>query len=357
MLRILIILLLFFEFSGCRKVPEKIIGVKIYDYQGDYNVLVSKWEEMGINSAFVSNTMAADENFRTSLKSKDIRIFIIFPVFYNPEILAGDSTLYAITSSGSKARDEWVEFVCPSRIKYREALKKQVSEIAGSLNPDGISIDFIREFVYWEKIYPGRDFRTIDKACYCDTCINRFGNIYKVSVPETCRTVAEKAEWIDKNHSSEWDCYRCDLITGMIRELSDQVHAIRKEIIINVHIVPWRNDDFNNGIIKIAGQDLETIRSYTDYISPMCYSQMVKQDAQWISEVVKDMDLKAAGKILPSIQVYPYYIDRQLTAADFRLCMQEALKPPSQGVVFFSWPLFEKDSSRMDVVREVIEQY
>jgi hypothetical protein len=34
--------------------------------------------------------------------------------------------------------------------------------------------------------------------------------------------------------------------------------------------------------------------------------------------------------------------------------LQEALKPPSRGVVFFSWPLFEKDPARMEVVTEVM---
>jgi hypothetical protein len=81
---------------------------------------------------------------------------------------------------------------------------------------------------------------------------------------------------------------------------------------------------------------------------------MLKRDARWIADVVADMNKRSPGIILPSIQVYPYYIDRPFTAADLENCVEEALKPPSRGVVFFSWPLFEKDSSRMKVVREVV---
>jgi len=69
----------------------------------------------------------------------------------------------------------------------------------------------------------------------------------------------------------------------------------------------------------------------------------------WIGSVVTEMDKKAPGKILPSIQVYPYYIDDPFTVEDFRECTDEALKSPSQGVVFFSWPLFEKDPVRMEI--------
>ena len=118
--------------------------------------------------------------------------------------------------------------------------------------------------------------------------------------------------------------------------------------------MPWRENDFGGANKKIAAQDLTGIAPVTDFISPMCYSQMLDRDAGWISDVVKDMDIRARGKVLPSIQVYPYYIERSFTPDDFRQALKEALKPPSRGVVFFSWPLFEKDSSRMEVVREIM---
>ncbi|HUX96237.1 MAG TPA: hypothetical protein VMV47_10940 [Bacteroidales bacterium] len=356
MIRILVLFISAVFICNCSGEPEKIIGVKIYEYSGDYEKLVSQWEKMGINTAFVSIDLAADTNFRKAFEIKGIKVFIIFPVFFNPETLNRDSTLFAITNSGKKAREDWVEFVCPSRSIYRNAMKEQLSGLISSLDPDGVSIDFIRQFVYWEKIYPDREFTTIEKSCYCDSCISMFSAKFRISIPDSCETTAEKAEWIETRYSSSFDSFRCDLITSMVRELSEEAHNVKKEILVNVHLVPWRNNDYGNGSIRIAGQDLRSIEPYTDYASPMCYSQMLDRDAEWISDVVKDMDIRAMGKILPSIQVFPYYIDRSFTAADFRLCLEEALKPPSEGVVFFSWPLFEKDSARMEVVRKVVKE-
>jgi hypothetical protein len=66
------------------------------------------------------------------------------------------------------------------------------------------------------------------------------------------------------------------------------------------------------------------------------------------------MDKRISGKVLPSIQVYPYYIKSSFNTADFKQCLEEALKKPSRGVVFFSWPLFVMDSSRMEVVRGIL---
>jgi hypothetical protein len=156
------------------------------------------------------------------------------------------------------------------------------------------------------------------------------------------------------NYPEKWNSFRCELIASMVKELADKARQIKPGLKINIHAVPWRDSDFGGANIRVAGQDLRKISSYADFISPMCYSQMLKRDAGWISDVVTDMDKRAPGIILPSIQVYPYYIDRPFTVENFKKCVEEALKPPSRGVVFFSWPLFEKDPLRMQVIREVV---
>jgi hypothetical protein len=341
-------------FCNCSsKKTGKIIGIKIYDYNGDLEALSGKWKEMGINTAFVSEALAANETFRQQLRKRDISVFIIFPVFQNPELLAKDSSLYAITAKGLKAKDDWVQFVCPSRDSYRKNKIAELDDIIRKLDPEGISIDFIRQFVFWEMIYPGRDPSTIDRACYCDSCLARFTIQKGIKIPDSCNTITQKAAWLDTNCSEPWNDFRCRLITSMVIELAARARQIKPGVKINFHAVPWREDDFGKAGIKVAAQDLKKISPFVDYVSPMCYSQMLKQDAGWISDVVADMNRSAPGKILSSIQVYPEYIDNSFSADDFRQCLTESLKEPSCGVVFFSWPLFEKDSARMGVVTNI----
>ncbi len=334
---------------SCSRDPEKIIGMKIYDYSGDFNLLVDKWKDMGINTAFISKELAANTVFRQLLKENSIQVYIIFPVFYDPALLQQDSTLYAITDKGKIAKDEWVEFVCPSRTAYRSLKIAEAADLVSKLEPDGLSIDFIRQFVFWEMIYPERTAESLDAACFCDSCVGSFCKLKGISLPDACVSVTQKAAYILNSYSEAWNDYRCDLIASMVKELADKVHSIKPDIKINVHAVPWRDRDFGGANIRVAAQDLQKIGPFADYISPMCYSQMVRRDAAWIKSVVTGMDKKAKGKILPSIQVYPYYIDDPFTAEDFKECIDAALKAPSQGVVFFSWPLFEKDPVRMDI--------
>jgi len=345
---VLLVLPVMLTFIGCNRAPEKIVGIKIYDYEKDFIQLTDKWKEMGINTAFVSKELAANTLFRKLLKEKNIKVYIIFPVFYDPELLHHDSTLYAITNRGEAAKDDWVEFVCPSRAGYRSMKISEAADLVKELEPDGLSIDFIRQFVFWEMIYPDRSAESIDMACFCDSCTGSFCRLNNVEMPDTCITIEEKASYISGYHSGTWNDYRSDLIASMVKEISDKVHNVKPDLKINVHAVPWRDEDFVGANIKVAAQDIRKIAPYTDYISPMCYSQMVRRDAGWIESVVIEMDKKAAGKILPSIQVYPYYVDDVFTADDFEDCIDAALKKPSRGVVFFSWPLFEKDTLRME---------
>jgi hypothetical protein len=352
--KLLIIILIVFLCSTCKQNGGKIIGVKIYEYNGDYNALASKWKNMGINASFISTTLAANDTFRQALKKNNIMVFIIFPVFQNPDVLKQDSSLYSITSKGTIAKDDWVEFVCPSREIYRNEKIAELCDLVRQLNPDGISIDFIRQFVFWEMVYPDREPASIDMACFCDSCLAGFSRQKDINIPDTCLTTKQKASWVVMNYSDSWDAFRCDLIATMLKELAQGARKIKPGLIINTHAVPWREEDFGRANIRVAAQDPGKISPSTDYISPMCYSHMLKRDAGWIADVVIAMDKHAPGMILPSIQVYPVYIDLPFTPDDFKQCLKEALKPPSRGVVFFSWSLFEKDSLRMEIVREEV---
>ncbi len=171
---VFLLLLVIPVFLCCNRNHEKIIGVKIYEYDKDFNSLVGKWNDMGINTAFLSIDLAENMSFRQILKDNNIKVFIIFPVFYNPEALQSDSTLYAITDKGRPAKDDWVEFVCPSRTSYRNMKINEAAELVRRLRPDGLSIDFIRQFVFWEMIYPDRSAESIDMACFCDSCTGEF---------------------------------------------------------------------------------------------------------------------------------------------------------------------------------------
>lgn len=350
-------LLVLFSCSGKEKKEalneQFLIGIKIYDYQGELPRLFEEWRSLGINTAFVGESLQSNRNFHLLAKKFGISVFVIFPIFYDPEVLQKSPDLYAITQLGDKAIEEWVEFVCPTREDYRQQRIARIKKAIQELDPDGISIDFIRHFVFWEKVYPDRSLDTLPNTCFDDHCLLKFQKETGIEIPERFTNIPQKAEWILDNHLQEWTEWKCSVITNMVQEITKEAKKIKPDVLINVHAVPWRQKDFGGAIKSIAGQDLAAISAHTDYLSPMCYSHMLKREPSWISSVVKDMSDLTHNRIVPSIQVKEAYLNDILSESEFEAAIDEALKPPSRGVVFWSWDGLEKDPEKKLLIKSL----
>ncbi len=353
---------LFFILFSCSKErvnnerkKEQIIGVKIYARETSFPGLFKEWRSLGINTAFVSISLGSNKEFMELASRSDISTFIIVPVFYNPEVLQKRPNLFAITNTGEKANEEWVSFVCPSREGYRKQRIAYIKDLVRQLYPDGLSLDFIRYFVFWEKIYPDRTLNSIANSCFDSDCLDKFQKETNIRIPERISSTREKAEWIIGNHMQEWTDWKCKIITSMVKDITAEVRKVKPDIIINVHAVPWRENDFGGAIKIIAGQNFAEIAQYTDFLSPMCYSHMLKRKPSWINSVVRDIYSQTDSKIIPSIQVKEAYLKDKLSTSEFRKSLAEALKAPSKGVVFWSWEALEKDPEKKEVIKDLIK--
>jgi hypothetical protein len=273
-------------------------------------------------------------------------VFVIQPVFQDPDELERQPDLFALTSSGAPARDDWVAFVCPTREEYRRSRAEAVTRVVSRLEPDGISLDFIRYFAYWERIHPERTYESIPRTCYCPTCLERFSRETGVSRPSTVQTPAQAAAWIEAKHLEAWTRWKCQVISSMVEDITRRVRAARPGLAVNLHAVPWRRDDFGGALRKVVAQDLRRSRMTTH--------------SDVLLGVPGDRQEATAAKsssppVLPSIQVKEYYPgDRTLDAAEFEACLRAALEPPSAGVVFWSWDLIEKAPENRRVIKRLL---
>jgi hypothetical protein len=341
--------------ENVKKTSDFMIGVKIYEYQGNLEKLFKEWISLRINTAFVSEALLSNREFRDLAKKNSIKIFVIFPVFYDSDSLKRNPDLYAITDKGEIAKEEWVEFVCPTREEFRTQKITDIKRIVQEFSPDGISIDFIRYFVFWEKVYPDRTLNSIPNTCFDSHCLNAFEQKTGILIPQELTATAQKADWIKTNALPEWVEWKCSVITRMVKDITEAAKAIKPDIMTNVHAVPWRANDFGGAARIVTGQDLTAISPYVDFISPMCYSHMVKRPPSWISTVVNDMSGRTQSKILPSIQVKEAYLTDTISINEFKNALIEALKAPSEGVIFWSWDALEKDPQKKDVIRNLIK--
>jgi len=332
-----------------------IIGVKIYETERELPELFEEWQSLGVNTVFASEELTSSGGFRALAKRNDIDLFIIFPVFFAPEELAENPDLWAVTADSERAKEDWVEFACPSRSDFRNRRVKEARAIVKRLRPDGLSIDFIRHFVFWEMVGPDRDPATLPDTCYCVHCIQAFATFLGVPPLTIPPQPQRAAAWIEANAAEQWVRFRIETITSMVRELVDEVREIDPDILINLHIVPWRRDDFDGGLARVAGQDPSALSEIADYLSPMAYSFMLERPPEWVASVVEDLDRVADCPVLPSIQVAPAYREGEVfSGAEFEAALLAALEPPTAGVVFWSWDHIEADPERAVVIRGVV---
>ncbi len=346
---IVLCFILFCEYSVAER-RDFMVGVKIYEYKGDFGDLVARWKKVGVNTAFVSADLASQQTFMTLARQNKIATFIILPVFQNPEALVAHPEYYAVTGQGKKAESDWVKFVCPNREEYKAERLEYIRNLIKSCQPDGLSIDFIRYFVFWEKIYPDAHLDPVEFTCFCPNCLKEFQADAHLAIPRNLDTVSRQAEWILRHQKSAWVSWKCRTITSMVRDIAAEARKVKPDILLNVHLVPWRESDFSQGVRSIAGQDVAAIAPLVDYFSPMCYAHMVKQDPAWISSVVRDIARRANKPVIPSIQVKEAYLTEKLSSKEFSRYLEEVKKPPSSGVVFWNWPMLAEDAEKADLV-------
>ena len=332
------------------------IGVKIYEAAPPFDGLFAQWRELGINTLFVSESLLLNADFRARARAGGLTLFLIYPVFQSPEAIKEDPKIASITAAGVPARDEWVEFVCPTKGEdYLERRIANLRRVVAEGDPDFVSLDFIRFFVFWEKVAPDRDPASLPQTCFCPLCLSLFQKEFDVRIPADLVDTAGQAKWVLAHHADRWTEWKCGRIVNTVGRFARAAREVKPTVKINLHAVPWRRDDFGGAVRSIAGQDIARLAPLVDLISPMTYHHMVRQTPAWVHDVVTDIAARSKGvPILPSIQVSKAYVENELPPEEFRAALEQALRPPATGVVLWSWDALSKSPEKMAILKSEI---
>jgi hypothetical protein len=340
--------------TGRAAAGRPVVGVKIYEAAPPFDGLFRDWRDLGVNTLFVSETLARNGDFRTLAATNDLPLFVIFPVFQSPEAIKDDPGLAAVTAAGTPAREEWVEFVCPAREDFLSRKIDELRSLVADCDPYAVSLDFIRYFVFWEKVAPDRAPESLPQTCFCPVCLAGFEKEMGIPIPAELGSTADKAKWILGAHAAEWTEWKCRVIARAVERLAASARRVKPEVKVNIHAVPWRRDDFGGAVKAVAGQDMARLAPYADFISPMCYHHMVRRSSAWIHDVVMDFSAQTRAAVLASTQVAEAYIEQALPPDEFRASVEEALKPPSIGVVFWSWDALAKSPEKRGILKNLV---
>jgi hypothetical protein len=337
--------------TGVDPVQRKIVGVKIYEPASDTAALFHEWHRLGVNTAFISRDLAESGTFIPAARRAGIRTLVVTPVFYNPGYLAEHPEAWAITGRGERAKQDWVEFVCPSREDYRQQRARAALSLLQTAGPDGLSLDFIRHFVFWEMLRPDARIDPLDTTCFCPHCLARFQEDTRVRIPvASAGSAPDAARWLFAHGPEAWIRWRAELITSWVRDVAREAVRVAPYSMVGVHVVPWGRLDYDDGLMRVAGQDVEALAPLVDYLSPMCYAHMLYREPGWIARVTRELAERVSTSVHPSIQVKEAYRSEVLPDAVFEAALEAALAPPSDGVSFWSWPPLAEQESKRDIL-------
>jgi len=292
--------------------------------------------------------------FRKLLGDAGIQFYITVPTFLNPDALVKDPGLVGYGSMGNPSKSTeatWLQFVCPTRPDYRKQRIGWFVSLVRELHPTGLSMDFIRYFIYWEAVAPDRTGDSIEKFCFCDHCLGLMTTELGFHFPAGAATRQAKAAWVLVNHREEWTAWKCEKITSMVRESAGSVKAVQPDVKICLHGIPWTENDYDHGLRVVVGQDLRKLAHYVDIFGPMCYFQMLQRSPEWVHEVVADY-FRLTGKApVPSVQASGSRRD-PIAAETVRKHFLAGFAPPSAGVNVYQWNSLRSDPEKVAILQE-----
>ena len=325
-------------------------GIYVFNPSLNFEEVFKNCVKWGIHWIVTPAYIFQKESFQQIKKKFDIKICAIFAVYNNQDYLEKNPADYCITSNGEKAKNEqpWLHFACPSSQIYFENRKKELYELVKTQPPEMIALDFIRFYVFWEKVYPDTKFMNIEDGCYCERCLTNFESILKQPLGE--RT----AVWIKNNVLQQWTEWKCNVIEDTVKILTEIIRNKQKDLPIMMKTIPWLSKSFAGAIRSVGGQDLNRLSKYIDYLCPMTYNFMTKHPSKSINEVTSELKKISQKIIIPCIQVNKTYLSEEISNEKFDEMLKFGLQAPSDGIILFLYESLKDDVEKQEILKQRI---
>lgn len=289
------------------------------------NQVVTKLVSFGFNTVFGGSS---SPQMRRALQAAHVTRFVEIPLFVGEKHWKRDPDCQPVARNGRKIKKQgWYAPVCPNTPWLREEKLQSILRIVRDQQIDGVWLDFIRFPVFWEESPP-----FLVETCFCPECLKSFGAHLQVTIQGS--TVAEKAEWILSNHKDRWERWRADCILDYVKKVREEVKKVSPNTLVGAFVIPWRDEEFDQALYRIAGQDLTGFGQVVDVLSPMLYFRELGRPPGWVAERISELDQNVEAPILPILQCFD--LPDRLPDADLTNGIDQSLLSPSCGTILFS---------------------
>jgi hypothetical protein len=326
-------------------------GLFAFDPTIDPDKFAAACHEWGIRQAILHPGFFRDGKMAMALRQKGIGLWLNLPVFYNPEYLEHHPENYAITSRGRRAIHDWCHFVCPSREDYLAGFVRDVRATLSILQPEIVSLDFIRHFVFWEKVNLNGDPASIEDGCYCPVCLTAFEKACGEKVNRD-----DAATYIRANLKHQWGDWKCKEIAGVAERILAEIRPLARNAKFAIKLVPWRESDLDGAIRSSAGQDIPVLTRNLDMAIPMAFTQVLGQTPEWKKKLLTHVRNITGKPVLSYVQTDKLIRPEEITTTQFEAELKEALGHEWAGIVVFEYQQLAANPAKAGILQKYLKR-
>ena len=303
-------------------------------------------KDYNINSVFISHRSLNDSVIER-VHNEGVRVFVEIGIFVGKDTVEKHPDLAPIGIDGKPLSPiGWYMGINPAIDWYRKELLSGIEYILGRYDIDGLWLDFIRYPCHWEVPDP-----KLEQSSFDETSLRKFEEYIGRKVPGV--TSRDKARWILDNRLDDWTKWKCFQITSFCKEVKEISVSLKPEVRLGIFSVPWREDQFDGGILKIVAQDFEALAQYIDLFSPMVYHLMCGFPLIWIREYSLYLKDKTKRAVVPIVQA----VDEPSKIDNLEDILKTALDERLDGVIVFHTQAVFEDKTKIEALKRVFHEY
>lgn len=295
---------------------------------------VSFLHQHHVNAVFVKSS--EPQEFLQALGDTGIKRFVSQACFTGRTLYRENPEWRPITHEGKEMQpDQWYHGLSPTHPELRKRRLEEMETKIENPHIDGVWLDFIRYPVRWEGASP-----RMEEACFAPHSLEWFAKFSGFSFPdENTSTIATR---ILENHAEQWQAFKVEVIRSFVEQVRSLIDERNPETYLGLFMVPWLQDDFDNAIVRIVGQDIETLAPYLDVVSPMLYHRMIARPVHRITEVTESIRQRSGCEVWPITQAMSE--PDALTEAEFQEAIRLGAESSGTGVLVFGANHVENES-------------
>lgn len=336
--------------DSCRpRVQHRLVpvtGVFAFDVSVEMKTLLRSCRDWGVDMPIVSPGFFTDGRGAAAVDAAGADVWLNVPVFYQPAYLQAHPERYAITSLGRRAEMDWLHFACPSRDETVDSVLQELRTTLSRLRPAVVTLDFIRHFVFWERVPLTGRADGIEDGCYCPLCLSRFAREYGERVDDD-----DPAGWIRRHCSAEWAEWKCDRITAVAERLFAEIRALSDGAMLGVKTIPWRDSDLEGAIRRCAGQDVPRLAQEVDLVSPMTFTHLLRQDPEWKRDLLDHVREVTGRPVAAYVQTDAADGEGAISTEQFDAELATALCGDYAAVAIFHHQQPAADGAKAEILR------